>query len=125
MTTLSPRARCLQASTQQLPGLPIYGVSLAIADQPVKPSRRALQSVNVAITQDGKPATASDISVGFHPLDQSHAHRFMPGELVLAPCHASLVDATEFQGSLNLQQGEYEVDVTIDHRLHASFIVRM
>jgi len=123
MVVNAAKARCLEARTYEPQGSLGYEVSLAITDQPVKPSRRSLRYVSVSLSRDGKQASAVDVSVGFHPL-QSEPGSLVPGDLVLAPQHRCVAEDAKFEGWLALQEGEYQIDVVIDHRAHARFLLQ-
>jgi len=102
-----------------------YTVKLAIAEQPVKPSRKALHRVSVELLRDGRPVDNADVAVGFHPL---HAQAAQPvyslSELVLAPHHRADLRG-HFDTAVALQAGDYRVDVTINHESHAGFVIHM
>lgn len=103
---------------------PPYVVRLAIAEQPVKPSRKPLHRVSVELSCDGRVVQDADVVVGFHPL---HAQPAQPvyslSELVLAPQRGGA--AGQFDAAVALQSGHYRVDVTINHESHAGFVIHM
>jgi hypothetical protein len=102
-----------------------YVVKLAIAEQPVKASRKPLHRVSIELTCDGRVVQDADVAVGFHPLHAQAAQRiYSLSELVLAPQHRA-ANSGQFDGSVALQAGEYRVDVTINHESHAGFVIQM
>jgi hypothetical protein len=102
-----------------------YTVKLAIAEQPVKASRKRLHRVSVELSCDGRVVQDADVAVGFHPL---HAQQAQPiyslSELVLAPQHRA-ANGGQFDAAVALQAGDYRVDVTINHESHAGFVIHM
>ncbi|MDB5969554.1 MAG: hypothetical protein JWQ90_2004 [Hydrocarboniphaga sp.] len=121
LSEFSLEARTDDAGANHTP----YTVKLAIAEQPVKSSRKALHRVSVELTCDGRAVRDADVAVEFHPL---HAPRAQPiyslSELVLAPQHRA-ENAGQFDGAVALQAGDYRVDVTINHESHAGFVIHM
>jgi len=115
----------LQARTDTAAGRSPFLVKLAIAEQPVKPSRKALHRVSVELMRDGCPVEDADVAVGFHPLHaQAAQSMYSLSELVLVPQHRD-ERAGRFGAAVALQAGDYRVDVTIDHESHAGFVIHM
>ncbi len=105
---------------------PQYTVTLAIADQPVKPSRKPLRQVSAVVLRNGQPIADAEVSVGFHPLQApEHRSRVEPGELLLAHDHHPYARPEELHGSLALHDGAYYVDVTINQKARAAFMMEM
>ena len=99
-----------------------YMIRLAIADLPVKPSRRVMRRVSVTLCHEGHAVEDADIAVGFHPLhagDEPAPH----GELLLAPLHGPAACPGLFDASLALRPGTYRVDVTVNRASQAEFVV--
>ena len=106
---------------------PHYTVALAIADQPVKASRRDVRCVSAVVTRDGAPVLDAEVSVGFHPLHAQKAAQsyWQPSELLLAHDHHPQARPEQLHGSLVLNAGSYEVDVTVNREARAGFTIDM
>lgn len=105
-----------------------YTVTLAIADQPVKASRRDVRCVSAVVMRNGEPLLDAEVSVGFHPLHaqktQQQTH-WQPSELLLAHDHHPQSRPEQMHGSLVLNAGAYEVDVTVNREAHTGFTIEM
>ena len=105
-----------------------YRVELAVAEQPVKPSRRPLRCISAIVSCDGQPVPDADVTLSFHPL---HAPAPAPdapgchGELLLAPDHHPAARSGELHGSMALESGEWKVNVTINREVRAAFAMLM
>lgn len=106
---------------------PHYTVALEIADQPVKASRRDLRCVSAIVTCNGEPLLDAEVSVGFHPLhaQATQTSHWQPSELLLARDHHPQSRPEQLHGSLALQAGAYEVDVTVNREAHTGFTIEM
>ena len=108
-------------------GGPHYTVALEIADQPVKASRRELRCVSAVVMRDGEPLLDADVSVGFHPLHARGTRRsgWQPSELLLTHDHHPQSRPEQLHGSVVLQAGAYEVDVTVNREARTGFTIEM
>ncbi|WP_341921329.1 hypothetical protein [Hydrocarboniphaga effusa] len=104
-----------------------YTVALEIADQPVKASRRDVRCVSAIVMRNGEPLLDAEVSVGFHPLHapkMQHAG-WQPSELLLAHDHHPQSRPEQLHGSLTLQAGVYEVEVTVNREARTGFTLDM
>lgn len=108
-------------------GGPHYTVALEIADQPVKASRRELRCVSAVVMRDGEPLLDADVSVGFHPLHARGTRQsgWQPSELLLTHDHHPQSRPEQLHGSVVLQAGAYEVDVTVNRQARTGFTIEM
>lgn len=107
---------------------PHYTVELAIADQPVKASRKDVRCVSAVVMRDGEPLLDAEVSVGFHPLHAPKSqprYAGQPSELLLAHDHHPQARPEQLHGSLTLHAGAYEVDVTVNREARAGFTIEM
>lgn len=105
-----------------------YTVKLAIADQPVKPSRRTVRCISATVIRNGEPVVDADVSIGFHPLHagpSASASSWHPSELLLTHDHHPQARPEELHGSLALDGGCYQVDVTVNREASAGFVLEM
>lgn len=115
----------LETRTDVAAGHSSYIVRLAIAEQPVKPSRKSLHRVSVELMCDGHAVEDADVAVEFHPLHAPQTRAaYAPSELVLAPQHRA-AHLGQFDAAVALHAGDYRVDVTINHESHAGFVIHM
>lgn len=114
----------LETRTDPASGQSPYTVRLMLSELPVKATRKPLHHVCVELMCDGRAVEDADVAVGFHPLHAQHRQQqrvYSLSELVLAPQHRADV-AGCFDGAVALQDGDYRVDVTINHQAHAAFV---
>lgn len=106
-------------------GVAPYTVTLAIADQPVKSSRRALCCISAVVSRGGRALADAEVSLDFRPLQSRTAATVQPGALWLTHDHHPQMRPEQLCGSIALDDGSYRVDLIVNNEARAGFVLEM